>query len=220
MNRIKLIAFDLDGTIADTLPLCIKAFGMAVQPHISQTLSEDDIIKTFGLNEEGMIRKVIKNEYWKQALQDFYPIYMKLHRFMCPQPFQGIRELIIQLRQNNLTVALVTGKGTKSCEITLQQLGMNSDFDRIITGNAERNIKHEALNELLNVYHLSPAEIVYVGDTVSDIIQCRMVNVVCLSAAWCVTNSIQEELGKCNPGKVFNSIEKISEYLLKHTNEY
>ena len=197
MNKIKLVAFDLDGTIADTLPLCIKAFGMAVQPYISQTLSEDDIIKTFGLNEEGMIRKVIKNEYWKQALQDFYPIYMKLHRFMCPQPFQGIRELIIQLRQNNL----------------MQQLGMNSDFDRIITGNAERNIKHEALNELLNVYHLSPAEIVYVGDTVSDIIQCRMVNVVCLSAAWCVTNSIQEELEKCNPGKVFNSIEKISEYL-------
>lgn len=45
MNRIKLVAFDLDGTIADTLPLCIKAFRMAVQPYISQTLSEDDIIK-------------------------------------------------------------------------------------------------------------------------------------------------------------------------------
>ena len=57
-----------------------------------------------------MIRKVIKNEYWKQALQDFYPIYMKLHRFMCPQPFQGIRELIIQLRQNNLIVALSQAK--------------------------------------------------------------------------------------------------------------
>lgn len=60
MNKIKLVAFDLDGTIADTLSLCIKAFRMAVQPYISQTLSEDDIIKTFGLNEEGMIRKVIK----------------------------------------------------------------------------------------------------------------------------------------------------------------
>lgn len=35
-----------------------------------------------------------------------------------------------------------------------------------------------------------------------------------------VTNSIQEELGKCNPGKVFNSIEKISEYLLNISNEY
>ena len=26
--------------------------------------------------------------------------------------------------------------------------------------------------------------------------------------------------GKCNPGKAFNWIEKISEYLLKPTNEY
>lgn len=220
MNRIKLVAFDLDGTIADTLPLCIKAFRIAVQPYISQTLSEGDIIKTFGLNEEGMIRKVIKDEYWKQALQDFYPIYIKLHRFMCPQPFQGIRELIILLRQNNLIVALVTGKGAKSCEITLQQLGMNSDFDRIITGNAERNTKHEALNELLNIYHLSPAEIVYVGDTVSDIMQCKMVNVVCLSAAWSVENSINEDLEKYNSGKVFSSIEKLSEYLFKLSNEY
>lgn len=216
MNKIKLVAFDLDGTIADTLPLCIKAFRMAVQPYISQTLSDDDIIKTFGLNEEGMIRKVIKNEYWKQALQDFYPIYMKLHRFMCPQPFQGIRELIIQLRQNNLIVALVTGKGAKSCEITLQQLGMNSYFDRIITGNAERNTKHEALNELLNVYHLSPSEIVYIGDTVFDIMQCKIVNVVCLSAAWNVDNSVKEDLERYNPGKVFHSIGGLSEYIFEH----
>lgn len=139
---------------------------------------------------------------------------------MCPQPFQGIRELIILLRQNNLIVALVTGKGAKSCEITLQQLGMNSDFDRIITGNAERNTKHEALNELLNIYHLSPAEIVYVGDTVSDIMQCKMVNVVCLSAAWSVENSINEDLERYNSGKVFSSIEKLSEYLFKLSNEY
>lgn len=216
MNRIKLVAFDLDGTIADTLPLCIKAFRMAVQPYISQTVSEDDIIKTFGLNEEGMIRKVIKNEYWKQALQDFYPIYMKLHRFMCPQPFKGIRELIIQLRQKNVIVALVTGKGAKSCKITLQQFKMESDFDRIMTGNAERNTKHEALNELLNVYHLSPAEIVYVGDTVSDIMQCKIVNVECLSATWSVENSTNEDLERYNPDKVFNSIEKLSEYLFEH----
>lgn len=220
MNRIKLVAFDLDGTIADTLPLCIKAFRMAVQPYISQILSEDDIIKTFGLNEEGMIRKVVKDGYWKQALQDFYPIYLKLHRFMCPQPFQGIRELIIQLRQKNVIVALVTGKGAESCKITLQQFKMESDFDRIITGNAERNTKHEALKELLDIYHLSPSEIVYIGDAVSDIMQCRMVNMICLSAAWCVTNYIQEELEKCNPGKVFNCIEKISEYLLNISNGY
>lgn len=26
MSKIKLVAFDLDGTIGDTIPLCIRAF--------------------------------------------------------------------------------------------------------------------------------------------------------------------------------------------------
>lgn len=52
---IKLVAFDLDGTIADTIPMCIEAFKQAVTPYASKILSEDDIVKTFGLNEEGMI---------------------------------------------------------------------------------------------------------------------------------------------------------------------
>lgn len=54
---IKLVAFDLDGTIADTIPMCIEAFKQAVTPYASKILSEDDIVKTFGLNEEGMIKR-------------------------------------------------------------------------------------------------------------------------------------------------------------------
>ena len=71
MNRIKLVAFDLDGTIADTLPLCIKACRMAVQPYLSDILSDDEIIRTFGLNEEGMIRKVVKDGCYEQACETF-----------------------------------------------------------------------------------------------------------------------------------------------------
>ena len=56
---IKLVAFDLDGTIADTIPMCIEAFKQAVSPYASKILSEDDIVKTFGLNEEGMIKEVV-----------------------------------------------------------------------------------------------------------------------------------------------------------------
>lgn len=31
---IKLVAFDLDGTIADTIPMCIEAFKQAVTPYV------------------------------------------------------------------------------------------------------------------------------------------------------------------------------------------
>ena len=52
---IKLIAFDLDGTIGDTVPMCIRAFEKAVSPYAGHMLSEREISQTFGLNEVGMI---------------------------------------------------------------------------------------------------------------------------------------------------------------------
>mgnify|MGYP003229749935 CR=1 FL=1 len=63
---IKLIAFDLDGTIGDTVPMCIRAFEKAVSPYAGHTLSEREITQTFGLNEVGMIKKVA-GEKWREA---------------------------------------------------------------------------------------------------------------------------------------------------------
>ena len=55
---IKLVAFDLDGTIGDTIPMCLKALKKAVTPYVTlNDVSENDILETFGLNEKGMIKK-------------------------------------------------------------------------------------------------------------------------------------------------------------------
>ena len=114
---IKLVAFDLDGTIADTIPMCIEAFKQAVSPYASKILSKDDIVKTFGLNEEGMIKEVV-SEDWEKALVDFYVIYKEMHT-TCLQPFMGIRELITELKENSIIVSLITGKGVVILRFTI-----------------------------------------------------------------------------------------------------
>ena len=49
---IKLVAFDLDGTIGDTIPMCLKALKKAVTPYVTlNDVSENDILETFGLND-------------------------------------------------------------------------------------------------------------------------------------------------------------------------
>ena len=35
---IKLVAFDLDGTIGDTIPMCLKALKKAVTPYVTLSL--------------------------------------------------------------------------------------------------------------------------------------------------------------------------------------
>ena len=210
---IKLVAFDLDGTIGNTLPMCIPAFKQAPQPYIGHALADEEMVHTFGLNEEGMIGCGVDEPYRQQALNDFYVIYKELHQEMCPIPFEGIRELIALLKQKGIIVALITGKGINSCDITLKQFNMKDSFAKVITGNAERNIKSEALKELLHDYHLAANEIVYVGDALSDITECRKANVMCLSAAWSIPQNEVTALENSNPKNVFYSIPSLFKYL-------
>ena len=43
---IKLVAFDLDGTIGDTIPMCLKALKKAVTPYVTlNDVSENDIFE-------------------------------------------------------------------------------------------------------------------------------------------------------------------------------
>ena len=65
-----MVIFDLDGTLADTLPMCISAFRKAVEPFIHRHLEYEEIERQFGLNEEGMIRNIV-GEHWEEALEDF-----------------------------------------------------------------------------------------------------------------------------------------------------
>jgi len=65
MKKIKAVIFDLDGTLANTLPTCIKAFRAAVEPLISRSVSDAEIIATFGPSEEGTIQALAPDFYDK-----------------------------------------------------------------------------------------------------------------------------------------------------------
>lgn len=73
IKMIKMVAFDFDGTIADTIPMCIEAYKKAITPYAGHELTRQDIIQTFGLNEIGMVKAVVKDN-WKLALNDFLAI--------------------------------------------------------------------------------------------------------------------------------------------------
>lgn len=74
----KVVAFDLDGTLADTIPMCITAFRNSISPYTDHELSTEEILHTFGLNEIGMVKAVV-GQNWESAIADFYFQYKSLH---------------------------------------------------------------------------------------------------------------------------------------------
>ena len=59
MKKIKAVIFDIDGTLANTIPLIIKAYRQAVEPLVHRSLTDDEIVATFGPSEEGSVRAMV-----------------------------------------------------------------------------------------------------------------------------------------------------------------
>lgn len=209
----RIIAFDMDGTIADTIPMCIKAFFNGVSPYTDHELGEDEILRTFGLDETGMVKAVVSRN-WEAALKNFYVQYELLHDEVT-EPFPGIVDLILFLKKHNITVALITGKGERSCRITLEKLGLSDTFDEILCGSQLSPNKEENMRFLLEKYAVSKDEFCYVGDTIQDISACRRAGVRCLSAAW-QKNADSAALKKKNSDYTFRTVLDLYDYFRKN----
>jgi len=207
---IKMIAFDFDGTIADTIPLCIKAFDLAVAPYVGHHLTPKEIANTFGIDEKGMIRSVVKKD-WKLALRKFYGHYERLHG-LCKQPFAGIFELIQYLKASGVMVVLITGKGRRSCDISLENIGMKNCFDRVMYGNAKKPNKENEILILMEKYSIQTNEFYYIGDAFSDVIACRKAGVHCLSVLWANTSDI-DAVKKINDEHIFFRVSELRGFL-------
>ena len=207
---VKIVIFDLDGTIADTLPMCTVTMKMAVDPYLTHPLTEQDIVATYGVTEEGIVRQ-LAGEKWELALNDFYHHYREMHH-LCPTPIDGVVDIIKGLRARGIIVALVTGKGDMTCLITREKLGLMDLFDSIETGSPTGNRKAEAISNILTLYNLKSSDAVYIGDAVSDVEECRKVGVPCISAAWIETSCI-DALERINSGNVLHTIAALGDKL-------
>lgn len=61
-------------------------------------------------------------------------------------------------------------------------------------------------------YSLNPKEIIYIGDSVSDVHEAKYLNIPVYAAAWAKTANY-DELLKSEPDNIFDNIESFGEYI-------
>lgn len=211
MRTIKAVIFDLDGTLANTLPLCIQAFRKSVEPLINRSISDAEIIAMFGPSEEGTIMALIPNHYEK-GVSDYLHFYEVLHD-RCPIPFEGIKEILETLKSKKVHISMVTGKGKYSTNISLKYFDLIHFFEIIETGSPNGARKVEGIQTILKTLeNVNLNEVVYVGDAASDIIASREVGVLVVAAAWADTAE-PEKLKELKPDQLFYTIKDFSNWL-------
>jgi phosphoglycolate phosphatase-like HAD superfamily hydrolase len=213
MQKIKAVIFDLDGTLANTLPLCIRAFRDAIEPLVHRDVTDEEIIATFGPSEEGTI-KILAPDHYDKGVADYLHFYKAYHG-ICPRPFDGIRELLKILREKAIRIAMVTGKGRHSTVISLEQFGLQDFFEIIETGAAHGPRKPEGIRAVLRQWTgISKGQVIYVGDAPSDIGACRKTGVAIAAAAWAET-ARPSKLEELHPDELFYTVEDFSNWIME-----
>lgn len=206
----KIVIFDFDGTIGDTLPLGLRCFHEAIEPLANKRLTDEEIIETFGPTEEGTIMQLIP-EHYEEGVKKYLECYEKYHD-MCATPFDGIKDLIACLRDSNVKTALVTGKGKKSCDISLKQYDMENSFDWIEVGSLHGTRKAEGIRNVLEHFRIRPKDAAYVGDAPSDITYARQEGVSIISALW-GSHTDEQAIKKGKPDFTCYKVEELKQYL-------
>jgi len=209
--EFKAVIFDLDGTIADTLPLCIAAFKKSVEPYLDNKISDAEIIATFGPSEEGTIRRLIP-DHEEAGVAAYLKHYEDLH-FTCPSTFPGIKDLLKSLQSAGVLLAMVTGKGLHSTRLSLKQFELEEYFRVMETGSPEGPNKVNGIRNVLKRLDLSTKDAIYVGDAPSDIKYCKEIGISIAAAAWATTTN-GKDLELLNPDWIFYTVEEFKKWIL------
>lgn len=209
---IRAVIFDFDGTLADTLPLCIRAFRSSIEPHLGRSVTDAEIIATFGLAEEGTIRALIPDQC-EEGVAAYLTHYEQYHADY-PDLFPGIQSLLTELRAKSVRLALVTGKGERSAALSLTFYQLTPYFSAFGYGDLAINSKTRNINRIVADWKLPPDAVLYVGDAPSDIVACRQAGVAIAAAAWASTAE-PDVLAKLEPDAMFESVYAFRAWLLK-----
>ncbi len=187
---IKLIIFDLDGTLIDSSSDITSALNYAIEPYGFKRLAVDDTIKMVGEGITCLIEKLVgsawgnsvppraSEEVSKKSL-DFSEVQADvMNRFLkhytehildYTREYPGVRETLEKL--TNYKKAVISNKRESLSKMVLDGLGLSKYFDIIIGSDTtpERKPSPVPILKVLSGLHVQPADALIVGDSNYDV---------------------------------------------------
>jgi HAD superfamily hydrolase (TIGR01509 family) len=185
MEQISCIIFDVDGTLTHTNELIFASFNHIAELYVGKTFSPGEITAMFGPPEDVAIARLVGKDRSKEAMESFCSFYDANHPGLAGA-YDGIRDVLSFLKKQGLFLAVFTGKGRRTTDVTLGHLGLMQYFDIIVTGDDVHQHKPsaEGIRRILSELRVLPEEALMVGDSVSDVKAAREAGVGMAAVVW------------------------------------
>ncbi len=211
-SLIKLIIFDLDGTLLDAYSAIIGSFNHTMQKLGAKPQSALTIRRAVGRGDESLLMPFIRKKDLKKALF----IYRKHHRKALlggSRLFPEVKQLLAGLQQAGYKLAVASNRPTQFSRILIRHLKIEKYFDYILCADKLKHRKPhpEILNKIRQRFSLTPEEVIYAGDMVIDLEAGSRAKIRTIAVT--TGSNTREELKKEKPYRVITAIADLMRLL-------
>ncbi len=214
-KKFKLIGFDLDGTLINSLPDLTLALNLTFQEAGLPQVKETEVVTWIGKGIDVLFSNAIN--WTKKQFSDDEVANLKerFHYFysqnLCTSSelFPNVRETLETLSKEGYILAVVTNKPTRYVKPILTALNIDHFFAEAIGGHTLPAIKpHPApIYYLYGKFACYPNEVLFVGDSCNDILAARAAG--CTSVGLSYGYNYNIPLEESNPDYYFDDFAKI-----------
>ncbi|MDH2998170.1 phosphoglycolate phosphatase [Pasteurellaceae bacterium LFhippo2] len=223
-KKIKLIGFDLDGTLVNSLPDLALSLNSAFAEVGLPQAPEEVVLPWIGGGADVLFSKGMEwtgraNEFSKEQLMQiqrrfghFYGENVSNISVLYP----NVKETLEELKAQGYTLAVVTNKPTKHVLPVLKAFEIDHLFSEALGGQSLPAIKpHPApLYYLCGKFGLHPHEILFVGDSRNDILAAQAAGCPNIGLTYGYNYNIP--ISESNPDYVCEDFAEILEIVKNH----
>jgi phosphoglycolate phosphatase len=210
-QKIELIIFDWDGTLFDSVGQIVASLQYAAQL-FEQPLTDDAAKNIIGLGLPEVMQILFPQvPHLQQDILECYADHYVANS-KGDAWFDGVAELLADLKQQGIKLAVATGKSRKGLDRVLTQTQSHDLFDITRAASETKSKPHPLmLEEILAEMQVSIDSAIMVGDTSYDLEMAQNLNMPRIGVSYGV-HSI-DTLQQYQPLAIVHNVQELHVYL-------
>ncbi|MBU0469497.1 MAG: HAD family hydrolase [Candidatus Omnitrophica bacterium] len=207
--KIKLVIFDLDGTLVDAFRAVVDSINFALKKLGYAPQDEYAIKRSVGWGERALLASFVE----EKDVDEIQEIYRESHDQTLTYGVKfldGALKLIEHLKDRGYSLAIATNRPSWSTKRILEELQAEKYFDIVLSKDDVERPKPDAeiLERLLKKFKIEPAQAIYVGDMTVDVETGKNAGVPTVAVT--TGSSTREELEALNPFKIVENVWEVA----------